>query len=400
MRHNNKRVITSSLVGDGGDRDAKRQRNVSAANAAIIPPPPPNTPVPEWLLRSEHAKTQMDNGDDGVVSGGLPVCPIDCADGRMYYTVLGAWCMSWEDTPKPQFIPAWFNLSASVRRNLVCTKKVFAEELDPSTWLRRMIDRDDAAMFAALPDSTWEAATTDKKFDVAIECIQQGATGCIQVLAQRNQWPADEWTDRIFFRGRSRHTQWKHASACNRAASLGWTTMLRLLHEHGCPWTVETTANAAGGGHFVCLMYLRTHGCPWDASACTRAASNSQLECLVYLHENGCPWTKHTFVAAAMHSDMSVVRYLCEHHCPWDASVAAASVAASSAALERLTYLHEQGCPWDETTCVHAVFGVKLNCLQYARTHGCPWDRTQCLHALGVSGDHAMTQWFAANSNE
>ena len=78
------------------------------------------------------------------------------------------------------------------------------------------------------------------------------------------------------------------------AAMVGDLSLLKFLHEHGCPWDAQTTEGAAGNGKLDCLIYAHEHGCPWTSGTIRVSAENTTKEkiaCLTYAIANGCPFT-------------------------------------------------------------------------------------------------------------
>lgn len=259
----------------------------------------------------------------------LPVCALDCADGALFYRVLGAWCVPWTDVPLAPFLAAWFALDAETRRALVLETKVFAAELDGDHWSDNLLARDDADMLAALPDDDllprhqWQLFATDDGLpfegkggvpSASGACILRGAVNCLTVWARLHCWPDGDWSNHTnpnysFFAAAS-----SSAVACRTAAYNGHLPMLRLLHTNGCHWHELVCSWAASKGHLDCLQYAHEHGCPWDAYTCIWAAECGHLTCLQYAREHGCPWNeKEVRACAAKGAHVACLQYL--HEC-------------------------------------------------------------------------------------
>ena len=84
--------------------------------------------------------------------------------------------------------------------------------------------------------------------------------------------------------------------------------MLKWARENGCPWDVDTSANAALGGHLEVLKWLRSNGCPWSEGTWEAAAQGGHLEMLKWLRESGCPWSEGTWEAAARSGHLEILK--------------------------------------------------------------------------------------------
>ena len=52
--------------------------------------------------------------------------------------------------------------------------------------------------------------------------------------------------------------------------------------------------HAAHNGHLSVLKYLHENGCPWDMGTCYYAAQNKHWDCLQYAVDNKCPeWEEY-----------------------------------------------------------------------------------------------------------
>lgn len=70
---------------------------------------------------------------------------------------------------------------------------------------------------------------------------------------------------------------------CDYAAENNAIEMLRMLHKHNCPWTLETCNKAAENDGWQCLIYANTHGCPIDETTLNIALENDSTKCIKYL---------------------------------------------------------------------------------------------------------------------
>ncbi|KAJ8609565.1 hypothetical protein CTAYLR_009724 [Chrysophaeum taylorii] len=61
---------------------------------------------------------------------------------------------------------------------------------------------------------------------------------------------------------------------------------------NGCPWSAQTSSEAAANGHLDLLKWARSKGCPWDANTCTNAALAGHLHVLKWARANACPFRK------------------------------------------------------------------------------------------------------------
>lgn len=397
--------------------------------------------------------------DDGVVQfASLPVCELDCADGELYYRVLGAWLVPWSRVPKSPFLAAWCALSDKRRRGLLNKYKAFAEELDVKHWQENLVKRDDVDMLEALPVAAFTRPFTAN--GVLRPFVVGGAVGCTRVLMDRD-------VDNI------RQCRWWYAGVevakgghlpmlqllhergdlfstddglCTAAADHGHLACLRYLHENGYPWNYHAAARAAAAGQAACLRYALEHGCnKKNASVCEDAAYHGHLECLQiahelgcyieyalpqaanggflhclkYVHEHGGRVTMEACRGAAQSGVLHCLVYLHEHGCPWDWrtcteaatgghldclayahehgcpwTCATTSWAARKGRLACLQYAHEHGCPWNETACMYAIQYNNIDCLKYAHEHGCPWDRSAVLKNAGGIGRAHIRQWL------
>ncbi|KAL4113524.1 hypothetical protein QTP88_017136 [Uroleucon formosanum] len=166
------------------------------------------------------------------------------------------------------------------------------------------------------------------------------------------------------------------------AASIGNLTILKYLHEHGCPWSVETFACAALKGDLNCLKYLHANGCPWDVSTCTNAVTNQNFSCLEFLVDNGCPLdTPQPALKAASIGNLTILKYLHERGCPWIAETC--TLAASEGDIEYLKHARAKGCPWNTRTLGKPLMYMYEVCLKFIYRNGCEWDISVCIEAMG-----------------
>jgi hypothetical protein len=130
---------------------------------------------------------------------------------------------------------------------------------------------------------------------------------------------------------------------CEKAARVGYLSLLQWARANGCPWNGWTCAGAAEGGHLEILKWARANGCPWDEMTCSGAAKSGHLEVLQWVRANVYPWDKWTCARAAYGGH-----------------------------LEVLKWARANGCPWDEMTCANAAKGDYLEVLKWARANGAP----------------------------
>lgn len=232
-----------------------------------------------------------------VRDSGMAVCALDCADGELYYQVLGAWCVPWQRVPKAQFLKAWFALPAARRGELVAERKVFAEELDCARWCENMWARDDADMLAA--DAVLSEMETSESRGAMLGATAAAAVRCVEWLAARHGWLDGKWMLTV--------------RDIDNAAGAGGARMMRLFVERGgAAPSRSACAAAAAAGNLECLAYLHERvGCAWDWVTCMLAAQAGHLECLAYAHEHGCEWDAHyTVCVAAKEGHADCLRYV------------------------------------------------------------------------------------------
>jgi hypothetical protein len=140
------------------------------------------------------------------------------------------------------------------------------------------------------------------------------------------------------------------------------------MREKGLPWTPVAYEGAAQHGHLTILKYLHENGCPKranDGTACANAALHGYLDCLKFLHEHGFVWSTDetprnvdddddediyirptNIVEAAVQSgDLTVLKYVLEQGCEIDASsTKTCDELASRDYVEMLRYVHQLGC--------------------------------------------------------
>ena len=80
------------------------------------------------------------------------------------------------------------------------------------------------------------------------------------------------------------------SEVCTRAQSAHSDAMC-TCRANGCPWNSQATTLAARRGHLPMLAWLRAEGCEWNEDAFARAAGRDDggLTVLRWLHEHGCP---------------------------------------------------------------------------------------------------------------
>lgn len=366
-------------------------------------------------------------GRDGAHSPGLPKCSRRCTDGALYHCVLGAWCVHWPDVPHENFLRAWHTLSRANRRALLAERVPFATELDADRWPQNMLDRDDAAMIAALPPAALAELDEQKPGGatawLAVEAVERGALRCLTWLAR--DWPPGRWPviapphvidaagaaddddecDEAPFESNS-GGGW----ACRTAAENGHEAVLRLLHERGgCVCGAAAIEAAARAGRERCLAYLVDCGCsssPLDRRCSAAAARGGHPACLRLLLARGCKWMPAEVLAAAAEAGSAACLEVALEHLavneqqqqqdegeqPHDRRWAAAlrrhaaalggaaalcALAARAGSAAALRLLRERaGASWAANTCANAAFGGHLECLRLAHLGGCVWDET------------------------
>lgn len=290
---------------------------------------------------------ERDAARDGAHSPGLPTCSRRCMDGDLFHRVLGAWCSDWWLVPLEEFQRAWFLLDRPRRSALLAERKVFAAELDVRRWPQNMLDRDDAAMLAALPpaaladlaDLNALGGATNAAAWLAVEAVERGAHRCLAWLARDwppRRWPviapphvlaaaaaaaaeadaaaaaADELDDDGEFGdeygGGEDHGAAAAAAAagwaCRSASENGHETVLRMLREQGgCACGAAAVEAAARAGRVGCLAYLLAEdegGGPFfRRRSCAAAARGGRADCLRLLRARGCEWAPAEVLAAA-----------------------------------------------------------------------------------------------------
>ena len=70
---------------------------------------------------------------------------------------------------------------------------------------------------------------------------------------------------------------------------VGHLNVVKWSRENGCPWGVDTSAEAAGGGHLNVLQWCRENGCPWNKFSILNAERQCHWNVALWCRENGCP---------------------------------------------------------------------------------------------------------------
>ena len=223
---------------------------------------------------------------------------------------------------------------------------------------------------------------------------------------------------RLLLRLRDRGLAWDGdtlvAAVVHRRVSL-----LRWLHDGGCPLGVRATAAASGGGDLRVLRWLRGgdghEPCPWDPWTYISAAMEGHLGTLRWARAHGCPlpseWLENCmYDRIAGSGRLNVLRWMagqgdipvlwgnvslmaarCGHlrilrwmlragRLPLTADLCES--AASGRRLDVLRWLRRIGCPWDERTCLAAARRGELCMLLWARASGCPLSVTKTVDNL------------------
>jgi len=123
-----------------------------------------------------------------------------------------------------------------------------------------------------------------------------------------------------------------HADMCRVAAKYEDLDVLRLLHEAGCPWTVNTTYEASRQGHLPLLHYAASHGCPVEVVSCSCSVLPQHFWCMKYVFDNHSK--KFDSIAAVIHDHFDCFRYAHDHGCP-----ITEDIVVCAARLGRLNFL-------------------------------------------------------------
>ncbi len=67
----------------------------------------------------------------------------------------------------------------------------------------------------------------------------------LRFMYKKSKWRSDDWNGKL----------------CEKAASLGKLDALKVLHEEGCPWNVNTLMNSISSGCMGCFRYAHDNGC-------------------------------------------------------------------------------------------------------------------------------------------
>jgi hypothetical protein len=97
---------------------------------------------------------------------------------------------------------------------------------------------------------------------------------------------------------------------CEKAARVGYLSLIQWARANGCPWDEWTCAGAAEGGHLEVLKWARANSCPWDEMTCSGAAKGGHLEVLQWVRANGCPWDEETCAWAIAVGHLEVLKWL------------------------------------------------------------------------------------------
>lgn len=113
--------------------------------------------------------------------------------------------------------------------------------------------------------------------------------------------------------------EWNDIRLCIAAIHLGSRRILDFLIRKGCPYSVETTNNAAlcnsRGLLMHCILVL---GMPMDETTCTAAVMGCNWERLEWLRSitPPCPWDENVLITAlALRNELAFL-WACNNGCP------------------------------------------------------------------------------------
>ncbi|GFR45449.1 hypothetical protein Agub_g6845 [Astrephomene gubernaculifera] len=236
------------------------------------------------------------------------------------------------------------------------------EELDLHEWCKWSI----LAAAAGSPTPDWQAKVEwlEARGFEQFEDACKKAAGCPDAL-DRLRW----------LRGRGYPLQLGSAIP---AAERGNLEVLRYLLEEGLTPGIWCSHRAAAKVQLAALQLLHDHGCPLSMDVVGAAAAEGHLHVVVWLVEEvlgpaGVQLENGVFSSAAKSCKIALLSWLRGQGCPWDASVYAGATEAGCA--EALEWLTEQGCPMQEdgTPYVKAARNGDLATLRCLRRLGCPW---------------------------
>ncbi|KAL4113574.1 hypothetical protein QTP88_017181 [Uroleucon formosanum] len=172
-----------------------------------------------------------------------------------------------------------------------------------------------------------------------------------------------------------------------RAASTGDLDCLKYLQANGCPWDVSTCTNAVKNQHFSCLEFVVNNGCPLNSpQPALEAASIGNLTILKYLHERGCPWIIETCTLAALRGDIEYLKHARAKGCPWNTRTLGTPLIYMYKVCSKL--MKRIKCKWDNSICSMAIGKYKQpECIEYLWRNGCPLRIGTC---SAGSGDGRM----------
>jgi hypothetical protein len=215
---------------------------------------------------------------------------------------------------------------------------------------------------------------------------------------------------------------------CQYAAISGSITVLDWLKQQGV--TLDSSDFAAESGHMHVLQYLHAEGCGKGYHVCHWAARNGDLEMLKWAFEHGYPWfVGFTSDAAESHNIELMAWLIQQPGVQLNAEVMNSAVSVGDMAM--CEFLLANQCPWNERTCRVAVEKRELDVLCWLREHGCPYDidevaraaadfnkvavfvymqqdgvvftaeqLTRLLNSAGVTGSLAAAQWLRQQGAE
>lgn len=260
---------------------------------------PPTTPtaIPAWLRAATNIELDDEEEDSAAAwTSALPTCELDCTDGERYYLTLCAWSVDWAKVSLAHFMPAWLSLSKRRRKNLLRSRRMFADEIGEH-WIANMLQRDDAAMLAVVlgDDAMMQrrkemvrrwidsfVADTDNgrgsrqklTSSLGTACARLKAINCLDVYLHSRFFEED--FDRCqtlrFFEGI--HPDGMNHGAVEMAefaAEHGRLALLEIITRFdGIKWYSRGITDAAArGGHLECLQFLRGKY-DWSRAMCLR----------------------------------------------------------------------------------------------------------------------------------
>ncbi len=151
---------------------------------------------------------------------------------------------------------------------------------------------------------------------------------------------------------------------CQEAVWTNNLEMLRFLHEHGAPWSIDCYLHSVNRCEKEVLDYLRINGCPWDASVCEHAANEEDFHTVLYLLRHGCPPSDNIW---RFTGDLfqQILQAFEEAGHPPAATPLAMTYIVRHGDLNIVKLMREKGFEWAEDVCARAALCGSLELLQY-----------------------------------